>query len=287
MKWAKEWNKVPGFEFKNIIYEKKYFPLGGIARITMARTNPKGLNTITLQMQSDIITSLRDARLDQSIGVVVFQGAGDKSFCVGGDISEEKKDSQQAMEETPDLEVHLRLLGKPVIAAVKGYCIGYGNHFAYHCDFTIAADNAQFGQTGPRVGSPAGGAQVAFLARVIGHKKAREMWMLCRRYTAQQALQMNLINAVVPLDKFDEEIDTWCQEILEKNPTCLRVVKASFDNEIENMPHAAAYFPSLISPHFFSSEEQHEAQNAFLEKRKPDWGKIIRKRPNDFESVNT
>jgi dihydroxynaphthoic acid synthetase len=282
MKWFKQWTKVPDFEFKNILYEKKHFSMGGIARITMTRTNPKGLNTMTLQMQSDIISSLRNARLDPSVGVVVFQGSGDKSFCVGGDVGEERKDSQQAMEEMPDLEAHLRLLGKPVIAAVRGYCIGYGNHLAYHCDFTIAADNAQFGQTGPRVGSPAGGAQVAYLARVIGQKKAREMWMLCRRYSAQEALQMGLINAVVPLEKLDEEVDNWCLELLEKNPTCLKVVKASYDNEIEEMPHAAAYFPSLIAPAYFGSEEQHEAQNAFLEKRKPDWGKIIRKRPDDF-----
>ena len=282
MKWSKTWTKVPGFEFKDIIYEKKYFPMGGVARITMARTNAKGLNTMTLQMQYDMITSLRNARLDTSIGVVVIQGAGDKSFCVGGDISEEKKDSQQAMEEMPDLEAHLRYLGKPVIAAVRGYCIGYGNHFAYHCDFTIAADNAQFGQTGPRVGSPASGAEVAYLARVIGHKKAREMWMLCRRYTAEEARQMNLVNTVVPLDKLDEEVDNWCQELLEKNPTCLRAVKASFDNEREEMPHTSAYYPSLIAPHFFHGEEQKEAQNAFLEKRKPDWGKLVRKRPDDF-----
>jgi 1,4-dihydroxy-2-naphthoyl-CoA synthase len=183
----------------------------------------------------------------------------------------------------PDLELHLRLLGKPVIAAVKGYCIGYGNHFAYHCDFTIAADNAQFGQTGPRVGSPAGGSPVAYLARVIGQKRAREMWMLCRRYTAQEALQMGLINTVVPISQLDEEVDKWCQELLEKNPTCLQILKASFDNEIEDMPHAAAYYPSLIAPHFFGSEEQREAQNAFLEKRKPDWGRIIRQRPADFQ----
>jgi dihydroxynaphthoic acid synthetase len=284
MQWTKDWTKVSDFVSKDIIYEKKYFPMGGIARITMARTNPKGMNTITLQMQSDMITAMRNARLDRSIGVVVIQGAGDKSFCVGGDVSEEKKDSQQAMEESPDLEFHLRLLGKPVIAAVRGYCIGYGNHLAYHCDFTIAADNAQFGQTGPRVGSPASGSQVAFLARVIGHKKAREMWMMCRRYTAEQALQMNLINAVVPLTKLDEEIDNWCLELLEKNPTCLRVVKASFDNEIEEMSHPAAYYPSLVAPYFFGGEEQHEAQNAFLEKRKPDWGKIIRQRPDDFKT---
>jgi dihydroxynaphthoic acid synthetase len=287
MQWVREWTKAPEFEFEDTIYEKKYFDMGGVARITMARTNPKGLNTITLRMQSDMITALRDARLDQSIGVVVIQGAGDKSFCVGGDINEEKKDSQQAMEESPDVELHLRLVGKPVIAAVKGYCIGYGNHLAYHCDFTIAADNASFGQTGPRVGSPAGGAQVAYLARVIGQKKAREMWMLCRRYTAQEALQMGLVNAVVLLDKLDEEVDKWCQELLEKNPTCIRIVKASFDSEIENMPHTAAYFPSLIAPKFFGGKEQHEAQQAFLEKRKPDWGKLVRKRPEGFKGENT
>jgi dihydroxynaphthoic acid synthetase len=283
MQWTKEWTKVQGFEFKDIIYEKKYYPMGGIARITMARTNHKGLNTITLQMQADMITALRNARLDRSIGVVVFQGAGDRSFCVGGDVSEEKKDSQQAMEESPNLEFHLRLLGKPVIAAIKGYCIGYGNHFAYHCDFTLAADNAQFGQTGPRVGSPASGAEVAYLSRVIGQKRAREVWMLCRRYNAEQALQMGLINAVVPLAKLDEEVDNWCVELLAKNPTCIRVVKASFDNEIEDMSHPAAYYPSLVDPYFFSSAEQHEAQNAFLEKRQPDWGKIVRQRPDDFE----
>ena len=287
MLWTKEWTKVPGFEFKETIYEKKYFDMGGIARITMARTNSKGLNMISLQGQAEVITALRNARLDESIGVVVIQGAGDKSFCVGGDIKEEQKDSQQAMEESPDVELHLRLIGKPVIAAVRGFCIGYGNHFAYHCDFTIAADNAIFGQTGPRVGSPAGGAQVTYLGRVIGQKKAREMWMLCRRYTAQEALQMGLVNAVVPLDQLEEEVNKWCQEILEKNPTCIRIIKASFDSEIENMPHSAAYFPSLIDRKFFGGKEQHEAQQAFLEKRKPDWGKLVRGRPEDFKGEDT
>src|SRR4030042_3601897 len=134
MLWTKEWTKVPGFEFKETIYEKKYFDMGGVARITMARTNSKGLNMISLQGQAEVITALRNARLDESIGVVVIQGAGDKSFCVGGDIKEEQKDSQKAMEESPDVELHLRLIGKPVIAAVRGFCIGYGNHFASHCD---------------------------------------------------------------------------------------------------------------------------------------------------------
>ncbi|MBN1227947.1 MAG: enoyl-CoA hydratase/isomerase family protein [Deltaproteobacteria bacterium] len=282
MGWGREWNKVNGFQFKETIYEKKYFKMGGVSRITMARSNPKGLNTISLSGQLEMIAALRDARLDDSIGVVVIQGIGDKSFCVGGDLNEEKKDSRRAMEESPDPELHIRLVGKPVIAAVKGYCIGYGNHFAYHCDFTIAADNAIFGQTGPKVGSPAGGALVSYLSRVIGPKKAREMWMLCRRYNAQEALQMGLINVVVPLEKFENEIDKWCIEILEKNPTCIKIIKASFDSEIEQIPHGGGYFPNLIAPYFFGGQEQLEAMEAFLEKRKPDWGKICRKRPKDF-----
>lgn len=284
MGWTKEWEKVPGFEFEETIYEKKYIEMGGIARITMAYTNPKGLTMITLKGMSEMIAALRDARIDESIGVVVLQGSGDKSFCIGGDLRQEQKDSQQAMEESPDLELHIRLLGKPVIAVVKGYCIGYGNHLAYHCDFTIASDNAIFGQVGPRVGSPAGGRQVAYLARVVGQKKAREIWMLCRRYSAQEALQMGLVNAVVPLERVDEEVDKWCEEILEKNPTCLKIIKASFDEDIENMPHGPGYFPNLIKAKYFGSEEQIEAMQAFLEKRKPDWGKILRGRPDDFET---
>jgi len=282
MKWESVWQKVPGFEFEETIYEKKYFKMGGVARITMAYTNPKGLTMITLKGMSEMIQALRDARLDETIGVVVIQGSGEKSFCIGGDLRKEQKDSRQAMEETPDLELHIRLVGKPVIAAVRGYCIGYGNHLAYHCDFTIAAENAVFGQVGPMVGSPAGGKQVAYLARVVGQKRAREMWMLCRRYSAWEALRMGLINTVVPLDKLEEEVDKWCEEILEKNPTCIRIIKASFDEEIEHMPHGAAYFPNLINPAYFGSEEQLEAMQAFLEKRKPDWGKIIRKRPDHF-----
>jgi dihydroxynaphthoic acid synthetase len=290
MGWTSEWTQVPASEIKltkDTIYEKKYFQQGGVARITMARTNPKGLNLITPVGIREIIACLRNARNDQSIGVVLLRGAGDNSFNVGGDVEGEKEDSQVVFEETPSIHQHLRLCGKPIIAVVKGYCIGMGNHLAYHCDLTIAADNAVFGQVGPRVGSPAGGAILAYLARVVGHKKAREMWMLCRRYTAQEAFQMGLVNAVVPLDKVDEEAEKWCQELLEMNPTCLRIVKASFDDEIENMPHSDAYFPNLISPMFFGGEEQLEAMNAFLEKRKPDWGKLVRKRPDSFKLGNT
>lgn len=285
MAWYKDWTQVPESELKltkDTIYQKKHFPQGGIARITMSRTNPKGLNLITPVGIHELIACLRNARNDNSIGVVILRGAGDKSFNAGGDVEGEKEDSQVVFEETPSIHAHLRLVGKPVIAVVKGYCIGMGNHLAYHCDLTIAADNAIFGQVGPRVGSPAGGAPVAYLARIVGHKKAREMWMLCRRYNAQEALQMGLINAVVPLDKIDEEAEKWAQELLGMNPTCLRIIKASYDDELENMPHGDAYFANLISPQFFGGEEQLEAMNAFLEKRKPDWGKTLRNRPADF-----
>ena len=262
--------------YENIVYEVKE----AIATITFNR--PKALNALNGALLAELSLALDAIAADEDIRVLVLTGAGDKSFNAGGDVEGEKEDSQVVFEETPSIHAHLRLVGKPVIAVVKGYCIGMGNHLAYHCDLTIAADNAIFGQVGPRVGSPAGGAPVAYLARIVGHKKAREMWMLCRRYNAQEALQMGLINAVVPLEQADEEAEKWAQELLGMNPTCLQIIKSSYDDELENMPHGDAYFANLISPQFFGGEEQLEAMNAFLEKRKPDWGKILRERPTDF-----
>jgi 1,4-dihydroxy-2-naphthoyl-CoA synthase len=284
MEWSREWQKETALKLSpDTVYEKKYFDQGGVARITMSRTNPKGLNLITPVGIRELIYCMRDARNDASIGVVIIRGAGDKSFNAGGDVGGEKEDSQQVFEDEPSVHAHMRLLGKPIIAVVKGFCIGMGNHLAYHCDFTLAGENAVFGQVGPRVGSPAGGKIVSYLAHVVGTKKARELWMLCRRYNAQEALQMGLINAVFPVDKVDEESEKWAQELLEMNPTCLRIVRSSFDDEIENMPHNEAYFANLISMKFFGGPEQLEAMNAFLEKRKPDWGKTLRGRPEGFK----
>ncbi|MFC1820161.1 enoyl-CoA hydratase-related protein, partial [Thermodesulfobacteriota bacterium] len=246
MEWTRDWKKIDGYS-PDTVYEKKYFDQGGVARITMSRTNPKGLNLITPNGIREIIYCMRDARNDDSIGVVILRGAGDKSFNAGGDVSGEKEDSQQVFEDEPSIHQHIRLLAKPIIAVVKGYCIGMGNHLAYHCDFTLAGDNAVFGQVGPRVGSPAGGKPVAYLARIIGQKRAREMWMLCRKYNAEQALQMGLINAIFPVDKVDEEAENWAQELLAMNPTCLRIVRTSYDDELEYMPHSDAYFANLIS----------------------------------------
>jgi 1,4-dihydroxy-2-naphthoyl-CoA synthase len=147
-----------------------------------------------------------------------------------------------------------------------------GNHLAYFCDVTIAADNAIFGQNGPRVGSPAEGWLITYAQRVLGTKKAREMWMFCRQYTAQEALEMGLVNVVVPLNKFDEEVDKWCQEILSLSPTCLKIVKASFESDIDYLRDPSPnHFQRMLAPDFFQSSESKEGQNAFLEKRKPDF----------------
>jgi dihydroxynaphthoic acid synthetase len=285
MAWTKEWTKVEGFDFKETIYEKKYYKMGGVSRITMANTNPKGLNFISPLGMNEMCAAFRDSRNDDTIGVVVLMGAGDQSFCAGGDLRQEGEERKPgAFSQMTDVHLQMRLLLKPLIAAVKGYAIGAGHHYAYHCDLTIAADNAIFGQVGPRVGSPASGTDVAYLARIIGQKRAREMWMLCRRYTAQQALEWGLCNAVVPLDKFDEEVEKWCLEILDKVPTCLKVVKASFDAEIEMMPyHTIEHYPTLINPEYSGGPEMREAMQAFMEKRQPDWGKV-RGRPDDFQS---
>lgn len=283
MEWSREWQVETALKLSpDTVYEKKYFDQGGVARITMSRTNPRGLNLITPVGIREMIYCMRDARNDQSIGVVILRGAGDKSFNAGGDVSGEKEDSQQVFEDEPSVHAHMRLLGKPIIAVVKGFCIGMGNHLAYHCDFTLAGENAVFGQVGPRVGSPAGGKIVAYLAHVVGAKKARELWMLCRKYNAEQALQMGLINAVYPVERVDEEAEKWAQELLEMNPTCLRIIRTSFDDEVENMPHNEAYFANLISMKFFGGAEQLEAMDAFLQKRKPDWGKTMRGKPEGF-----
>ena len=161
------------------------------------------------------------------------------------------------------------------MAVVKGWCIGGGNHLAYMCDFTIAADNAKFGQNGPRVSSPAEGYIIPYLTRVVGAKKAREMWMLCRRYSAQEALQMGLVNTVVPLDKLDEEVDKWCEEILSLSPGCIEILKAAFDAEIHTMMPMGVT-SSQLYPDWFDSDEGKEGAQAFLGKRQPRFWQIRR-----------
>ncbi|MCD6560174.1 MAG: enoyl-CoA hydratase/isomerase family protein [Deltaproteobacteria bacterium] len=267
-----EWKQVENYDYDDVIYEKKYTDLGGIARMTINR--PKTLNAFTGDTMRHLWECVYDINADPSIGVVLLTGAGDKAFCTGGDVgSEAAGEFEDAIfMQCNNLIVQCR---KPIIAVVKGWCVGGGNHMAYCCDFTIAADNARFAQNGPRVGSPASGWPIQYAIRVVGAKKAREMWMLCRRYSAQEALEMGLVNSVVPLDKIDEEVDQWCSEILDKSPTCIEILKRSFDMEFNYMRYdEAGYLEKIIAPTFTNSEEQNEAQNAFFEKRKPDFLKF-------------
>ncbi|RJQ26297.1 MAG: 1,4-dihydroxy-6-naphthoate synthase [Peptococcaceae bacterium] len=273
MSWT-QWEKDVEYGFTDIIYEKKYHQelTGGVARITINR--PEKLNAFTDHTQNEIFHAIYDASHDQMIGVIVLTGAGDKAFCTGGDVAwEEKGLREQFYWRFPPNQL-VRLSRKPIIAAVKGWCIGGGNHLAYFCDFTIAADNAKFGQNGPRVASPADGYIVAYLTRVVGAKKAREMWMLCRRYTAQEALAMGLVNAVVPLDKLNEEVDKWCAEILSLSPGCIEILKASFDMEIDYMASTYNQQSRLMYPDWFAGPEAEEGPRAFLQKRKPEFWKV-------------
>ena len=281
LEWHKEWRKVEGYDYDDLIYEKKYLESGGVARLTINRS--QRLNSFTPRTIVEMWQCIDDINKDPSIGVVVLTGAGDKAFSSGGDVEAE---SIGAFTDTlfVNCDRVIHHCRKPVIAAVKGWCIGGGNHMAYMCDLTIAAENAVFGQNGPRVGSPAAGWQISYSTRVVGHKKAREMWMLCRRYPAHEALQMGLVNAVVPLDKLDEEVDGWCEEILEKSPTCIQLLKATFDDEYNYMRgDAVPDLENRMFPYFDGSEEQKEAQFAFMQKRKPNFRNFIEQTYEEYE----
>jgi dihydroxynaphthoic acid synthetase len=259
-------------DFKDIIYSKR----DHIARITINR--PRVLNAFTSHTLLEMIDALEDASKDDSVGVVVLTGAGDRAFSAGGDVKWEMEGglAEQRNREPADIHSALRRCRKPVIAAVKGYAIGGGHHIAYFCDLTIAADNAVFGQNGPRVGSPAEGLTVAYLIRIVGAKKAREMWYLCRRYSAEEALRMGLANVVVPLAELDAEVDRWCQEILDKSPTCIRILKASFDQEFDYMRgYRFGHFQQWLAPNYYETEEPLEGQRAFLEKRQPNFRRFL------------
>lgn len=274
MAW-KEWEKVTGFDLKEVIYEKKFRDTsGGVARITINR--PERMNAFTNDTLEELGLAIDDADHDPLIGVILLTGAGD-NFGTGGDVVWESSGSafRKGFYYGMDPDHFIKLSRKPVIAVVRGFCIAGSNHLAYFCDLTLAADNAIFGQNGPRVGSPADAYCVAYASRVMGEKKAREMWMLCRRYSAQEAYEMGLVNKIVPEDKLDEEVDQWCDEILSLSPDCIEVVKASFDAEIEALPAGRLGLQSrLMLPDWFDGEEIKEGQQAFLEKRKPNFWKV-------------
>lgn len=255
--------------FEDLLYES----VDGIARITINR--PSRLNAMRDVTFVELAQAIEMARDDKTVGVIVLSGTGNKAFSAGGDVKWEQEGGlkNRHIAVNPRI-VHeaVRHCGKPVIAVVKGYAIGMGNHLAYFCDLTIAADNAIFGQNGPRVGSPAEGWLVSYSMHVLGAKKAREMWMLCRQYNAQQALEMGLCNVVVPLDKIDEEVNKWCQEILALSPTCLKILKASFEAENDAIRDPSPnHLQLMLAPDFYNTEEPKEGQKAFFEKRKPDF----------------
>lgn len=268
-------NWVAAKEYQEIKYEKA----GGIAKITINR--PHRRNAFTPLTNDEISDALRDARFDSQIGVVILTGAGDEAFCSGGDQYIRGQsgyvDDRSGAHRLNVLDLHrqIRTCPKPVIAMVAGYAVGGGNILAMVCDLTIAADNAIFGQTGPKVGSFDAGYGSAHLARMVGQKKAREIWYLCRQYNAQEALDMGMVNTVVPLDKLEAVTVEWCREILDKSPIAIRCIKAAM-NADEDGQAGLMELAGNATMLFYMSEEGQEGRNAYVEKRKPDFSKFPR-----------
>jgi naphthoate synthase len=271
---AVNWIKIRDYE--EILFERAEGE--GIAKVTINR--PRRRNAFTPLTVKEMLDAFVHAREDQSIGVVLLTGAGKQAFCSGGDQSVRGDggyvdDEGVARLNVLELQRLIRLLPKVVIAVVAGYAIGGGHVLHLLCDLTIAADNAIFGQTGPRVGSFDGGYGSTYMARVVGHKKAREIWYLCRQYNAQQALDMGLVNTVVPLDRLEDEAVQWAREVLEKSPTAIRFLKASFNADTDGLAgiQQLAGDATLL---YYLTEEAKEGRDAFLQKRRPNFSKFKR-----------
>ena len=259
-------------EYQDILYVKE----NGIATITINR--PNAYNAFRANTCEEMIDAFKDADFDKSIGVVVLTGAGDKAFCTGGDQgTQEGGYGGRGTIGLPIEEVQsaIRDIPKPVIARVNGFAVGGGNVLVTLCDLAIASDKAQLGQVGPKVGSVDPGFGTAYLARVVGEKKAREIWYLCRRYTAQEALAMGMVNAVVPHDQLDAEVRKWCEEILEKSPTAIAFAKRSFNVNSEMIRGLSAMAMQGLKL-YYETEESAEGGNAFREKRKPEFRKYVK-----------
>lgn len=267
------WHKIK--DYTDLKFEKTD---DGIAKITINRPEVRNaFRPHTVEEMKDAFDSCRD---DASIGVVILAGEGDEAFCSGGDQKVRGDGGYVGTDGVPrlnilDVQKQIRSLPKPVIAMVAGYAIGGGHVLHVVCDLTVAADNARFGQTGPRVGSFDGGFGSSYLSRVVGQKKAREIWFLCRQYDAQQALDMGLVNTVVPLAQLEEETLKWCREILELSPMALRCLKAALNADCDGQMGLLdlAGNATLL---YYLSEEAKEGKQAFLEKRKPDFSKYPR-----------
>jgi len=256
----------------------EYHKAEGIAKITINRPEVRNaFRPLTVKEMSD---AFGDAREDSDIGVVILTGKGEKAFCSGGDQkirgdSGYKDDSGVHRLNVLDLQRQIRTLPKPVVAMVAGYAIGGGHVLHVMCDLTIAADNAIFGQTGPKVGSFDGGYGSSYLARIVGQKKAREIWFLCRQYNAQQALEMGLINTVVPFAQLEEETVKWCREMLEKSPLALRCLKAAMNADCDGQAGLQELAGNATMMYYMTPEAQ-EGRDAFVEKRKPQFSKFGR-----------
>lgn len=260
--------------FVDILYEK----YDGIAKITINR--PEVRNAFRPLTVTEMAAALRDAEEDPDIGVVILTGQGEKAFCSGGDQKVRGHAGYRDAEGTDRLNVlefqrQMRRCPKPIIAMVAGYAVGGGHVLHLLCDLTIAADNAIFGQTGPRVGSFDGGYGASYLARVVGQKKAREIWFLCRQYSAQEALAMGLVNAVVPLEQLEEETVKWCREILANSPTAIRCLKAALNADCDGQA-GLQELAGCATMLFYMTDEAKEGRDAFIEKRKPDFSRFRR-----------
>jgi 2-ketocyclohexanecarboxyl-CoA hydrolase len=262
--------------YEDILYETQ----DGVATITINR--PKVMNAFRSQTVEELVDAFKEAWADRGVGALIFTGAGDKAFCTGGDQSTREEGGYKGRPvrsdlglEIEDLHSVIRDIPKPVIAAVNGYAIGGGHVLHVLCDLTIAAESAQFGQVGPKVGSVDPGFGTAYLTRVIGEKRAREMWYLCRRYTAAEAFQMGLVNKVVPGAQLMDEARVWAREIAERSPTAIKLAKASFNAESEHIRGVGAVALRGLAL-YYETEEAAEGKNAFLEKRKPDFAKYRR-----------
>jgi 2-ketocyclohexanecarboxyl-CoA hydrolase len=261
-------------DYKDILYEVR----DGVVRITINR--PEVYNAFRNQTLEELIDALRRADEERSANVMVLAGAGDKAFCTGGDQKVHYNESglygPRGTVGMPIEEMHaaLRDLRKVSIAKVQGFAIGGGNVFATVCDITIASEKAQFGQVGPKVGSVDPGWGTAYLSRVVGEKKAREIWFLCRRYSAAEAEKMGLVNKVVPHEQLDAEVDKWCDEINQLSPTALTIAKRSFNADTEHI-RGIGFLGIQTVKHYYQSDESKEGVAAFNERRKPDFKKFV------------
>ena len=262
---TRNWKTIEGFDFKEILFEE----YNGIAKITINR--PRYRNAFTPRTTWEMSQAFAWCREAQRISVVILTGAGDKAFCSGGDMHVKGRGGYVGEDGVPrlnvlDVQKQIRSLPKPVIAMVNGYAIGGGHVLHLVCDLTIASDNAIFGQTGPKVGSFDAGFGASYLARIVGQKKAREIWFLCRQYTAQEALEMGMINKVVPLECLEDEVVEWCETIMKRSPFAIRMVKRSLNAELDGQ-HGLMELAGDATLMYYLMDEAQEGKNAFLEKR--------------------